>query len=61
MYPEIRQIAEHVGALGISVAHSGTVLSILFDPDDPLLETKIDQIRTELDVLGISQILRFQT
>lgn len=61
MFMEIRQIAEHAGALGVSVAHSGTVLSILLDPEDLLLESKIDQIRVELNELGISQILRFQT
>lgn len=61
MFAEIRDIVQYVGALGIAVAHSGTVLSILLDPTDELLETKIDQIRAELSVFGISQVLRFQT
>jgi len=61
MFAEIRRIAECAGALGVAVAHSGTVLSILLDPADELLEYKIGQIRAELNALGISQILRFQT
>jgi uncharacterized protein involved in propanediol utilization len=61
MFTEIRHIAEHAGALGVAVAHSGTVLSILLDPTDEILERKIEQLELELSVLGISQILRFQT
>jgi Protein involved in propanediol utilization, and related proteins (includes coumermycin biosynthetic protein), possible kinase len=61
MFPEIRQLAESCGALGVAVAHSGTVLSILLDPVDEFLEYKVDQLRTGLNELGIRQILRFQT
>jgi uncharacterized protein involved in propanediol utilization len=61
LFPEIRELSERTGALGVSVAHSGTVLSILLDPNDELLEFKIDQLRAGLNELGISQILRFQT
>lgn len=61
MFREIRQIVEDVGAPGLSVAHSGTVLSILLDPLDRLLEKKVDRVRARLNELGISQILRFQT
>jgi uncharacterized protein involved in propanediol utilization len=60
-FKEICSIVEHSRALGLAVAHSGTVLSILLDPQDELLERKVDQIRTCLDGLGISQVLRFQT
>lgn len=61
LFPEIRKLADHAGALGVAVAHSGTVLSILLDPDDELLEYKVDQIRAGLNKLGITQILRFRT
>lgn len=60
-FNEIRRIIDYVGALGISVAHSGTVLSVLFDPKDEQLEKKIDQLHNELGQLGISSFLRFQT
>jgi uncharacterized protein involved in propanediol utilization len=61
MFREMNEIVEVVGALGLSVAHAGTVLSILLDPLDRLLEKKIDQARGRLNELGISRILRFQT
>jgi uncharacterized protein involved in propanediol utilization len=61
LFKEVRELAEHSGALGVAVAHSGTVLSILLDPADELLETKIDQIMTRLQKLGVAQVLRFQT
>jgi uncharacterized protein involved in propanediol utilization len=61
MFREINEIVEDTGALGLAVAHSGTVLSILLDPSDQLLEKKVDQVRARLNELGISQILRFQT
>lgn len=61
MFQEIRKMAEHCGALGTAVAHSGTVLSILLDAADELLEAKIDRIQRELEQLGTAQPLRFQT
>jgi uncharacterized protein involved in propanediol utilization len=61
MFGEIRRITECAGALGIAVAHYGTVVSILLDPADELLEWKVDRIRADLNGLGVSQILRFRT
>jgi uncharacterized protein involved in propanediol utilization len=60
-FKEVRRIAEHFGALGVAVAHSGTVLSILLDPADKALENKVDQIRGQLDAIGVSRVLRFHT
>jgi uncharacterized protein involved in propanediol utilization len=61
IFNEIKQIAGHAGALGVSVAHSGTVASILLDPSDPFLEVKVEQIQESLEGLGISDVLLFQT
>ena len=61
MFKEMKQIVDDVGVLGLAVAHSGTVLSLLLDPADQSLEMKVDQVRARLNALGISQILRFQT
>jgi uncharacterized protein involved in propanediol utilization len=61
MFSEVHLIAEKAKALGVAVAHSGTVVSILLDPDDELLQTKVDQIQNDLHHLGISEVLRFQT
>jgi len=61
LFRDLRQIAERAGALGVAVAHSGTVLSILLDPSDDLLEQKIEHLLCGLKQIGISQVLRFQT
>jgi uncharacterized protein involved in propanediol utilization len=61
MFEDIRALSESVEALGIAVAHSGTVVSLLFDPGDPRLETRIKAARRGLESLGIHQVLRFQT
>ena len=61
LFSQIRALAESAGAVGVAVAHSGTVLSILLNPDDSLLEQHIDQIMEGLAGLGISGIFRFQT
>jgi uncharacterized protein involved in propanediol utilization len=61
MFSDLRRLAECVGALGIAVAHSGTVLSILFDPSDPKLENRMAQAQKELEKLGIRNALRFRT
>jgi len=61
MFSELCRLAECVHALGIAVAHSGTVLSILFNPSDPQLEINIRQAHLDLETLGIVKVLRFQT
>lgn len=61
MFSELYRLAQCVNALGIAVAHSGTVLSFLFDPSDSRMENKTEQVCKELDVLGITSVLRFHT
>jgi uncharacterized protein involved in propanediol utilization len=61
MFSELYRLAQCVNALGIAVAHSGTVLSFLFDPSDSSMENKTEQVCKELDVLGITNVLRFHT
>jgi uncharacterized protein involved in propanediol utilization len=61
MFSELHRLAQCVNALGIAVAHSGTVLSFLFDPSDPNMENKAEQARKELESLGITNALRFRT
>jgi uncharacterized protein involved in propanediol utilization len=60
MFSELRQIVQHAGALGISVAHSGTVLAILLDHRRSDLERQVEFIETELSKLGISKKLRYR-
>lgn len=61
MFSEIREIAFGCGALGVACAHSGTVLSILLDPDDTGLEHRIERMLKRFSQLNLSNPLRFQT
>lgn len=61
MFSELHRLAQCVNALGIAVAHSGTVLSFLFDPSDSNMEDKTELVCKELELLGITNVLRFHT
>lgn len=61
LFKDVVAIGRDVGAVGVAVAHSGTVLSVLFDPQDRQLERGIHQLRQHLCDLGISKIMRFKT
>lgn len=61
MFSDLHRLAQCVNALGIAVAHSGTILSFLFDPSDSSVEDKVEQVCKELDLLGITNVLRFHT
>lgn len=60
-FREVMRTVENVDALGVAVAHSGTVLSVLFDPQDPELDRKSEQLSKGLRRLGVSDVRRFQT
>jgi uncharacterized protein involved in propanediol utilization len=60
-FREVLRTAESAGALGVAVAHSGTVLGVLFDPEDPELDRKSEQLGKGLRRLGVSEVRRFQT
>jgi uncharacterized protein involved in propanediol utilization len=61
LFDEILELSNRIGTLGIAVAHSGTVLSILLDPDDESVEHKVDILMLELDTLGFRDLFRFRT
>jgi len=60
-FREVLRTVESVGALGVAVAHSGTVLGVLFDPQDRELDRKSEQLGKGLRRLGVSDVRRFQT
>jgi uncharacterized protein involved in propanediol utilization len=60
-YKEIQALAERMGALGVAVAHSGTVVSIMLDPTDEKLEWKAEALYKNVACLGFSNILRLRT
>jgi len=56
--PEVLRLAREVGAVGVQVAHSGTVAGLLFDPaDDPA--GRIVHARAGLRRLGFSRAWEF--
>lgn len=61
MFKEISSVVDYVGGLGVAAAHSGTILSVLLDPQDPILERRIEVLQKELSALGTFQFFRFQT
>jgi uncharacterized protein involved in propanediol utilization len=60
-FRDVLRAMERVGALGLAVAHSGTVMSVLFDPEDPELSRKSEQLGQGLRRLGVSKLFHFQT
>lgn len=60
-YNLIKLIAEQVQALGLQVAHSGTVVGLLFDPCDSRTDSQIKFARTLLAEIGFKESWRFKT
>lgn len=60
-FRDLRIIAETVGAVGLAVAHSGTVAAVLLDPADPWCNAKMNQLERRLAALGARQFTRFFT
>jgi uncharacterized protein involved in propanediol utilization len=58
--PELLCIGKAVGALGLQVAHSGTVAGFLFDPGDDAAE-RMEHARTRLQGLGLPGSWEFST
>jgi uncharacterized protein involved in propanediol utilization len=59
-FNEICQISRMARALGVSVAHSGTVMALLFDSHDPELDAKTELTQELLSELGFRDILKFE-
>lgn len=58
-FDRLEKVVEDVGALGLQVAHSGTVAGLLFDPADGAGEDKIEHARALLAELGSTSTWRF--
>jgi len=61
LFAEICHSLREVTVLGVAVAHSGTVSSILLDAQDPQCNAKVDLILSRLESFGIQNILQFRT
>lgn len=60
-FREICHIVHEADGLGVAVAHSGTMVAMLFDHRDPQRETKIRMALKLLASLSFVNILRFET
>jgi uncharacterized protein involved in propanediol utilization len=60
-FHDLKEISMQVGAAGLQVAHTGTVAGLLFDPNDPSKDNRIEQAQTLLATLGIKHMWMFQT
>jgi len=60
-FSNLLQIVRHARALGVAVAHSGTVAGILLDPRTAALEHQAAFVMEKLRELGITVLTRFQT
>jgi uncharacterized protein involved in propanediol utilization len=60
-FEQLQSIAECRGALGVQVAHSGTVAGLLFDPSDPHTNAAAARAWDDMVGLGLSRTYRFRT
>jgi uncharacterized protein involved in propanediol utilization len=56
--PELLQLAREVGAVGVQVAHSGTVAGLMFEPD-ALAGARMERARAALRRLGVDTTWEF--
>lgn len=59
-FAELERIAAEHGALGLQVAHSGSVVGLLFDPRDRTSATALPRARRALERLGVSETWTFR-
>lgn len=60
-FDELDKLTAEIGALGIQVAHSGTVVGILFNPTALDLEQQVKLAKKRLSRLGFDSTWRFRT
>lgn len=60
-FERIEAVMDRVGAIGIQVAHSGTVVGMMFDPRDALKSQRIQQAREELAEIGFARPWHFSS
>lgn len=58
-FDRLEQIVDNVGALGLQVAHSGTVVGLLFDPADTAVRERMQLARIRLSEVNFKQTWKF--
>lgn len=61
MFSEIERIAADTGAVGIQVAHSGTVAGLMFDPKNPNFENLVHRASDALTKIDMPPFMQFHT
>jgi uncharacterized protein involved in propanediol utilization len=61
MFADLLSIARSCGVPGVAVAHTGTVVSFLLDARQPRVESIIDKLQRELELLGLTGASCFHT
>lgn len=59
-FDRLERIAEDVGALGLQVAHSGTIAGFIFEPGDPRRFDRLALARARINELGITEAWDFE-
>jgi uncharacterized protein involved in propanediol utilization len=59
VFGELRRVATTSGAVGVQVAHSGTVAGLLYDANDPRATRRAERGRAELSRLGVGRTWTF--
>jgi uncharacterized protein involved in propanediol utilization len=60
-FDELRAVIKRVGAVGIQVAHSGTIAGLIFNSKDPQTESHLQQAEEAITGMGFGQTWRFST
>jgi uncharacterized protein involved in propanediol utilization len=60
-FDDLELLAEETGALGLQVAHSGTVMGLLFDSEDSQVLKRVGRARRRLSEMGFHQNWHFRT
>jgi uncharacterized protein involved in propanediol utilization len=60
-WEQLTQLAETLGALGVSCAHSGTAVAFLFDPEMADLGDRCDAVIRHLGEFRVAHIHQFRT
>lgn len=60
-FAELQQIADRHHAVGVQVAHSGTVVGLMFDATDRRVEDDVARAGRDVLALGFSETWRFGT
>jgi len=59
-FDDLEKMVEEVGALGMQVAHSGTLVGLIFDPYDRVARERLSLARAKLAELGLNQMWEFE-